>query len=375
MIRLPLDKLLPGMIVGRPILDENGRVLLNAGQFLNERYIRRIKEMNIPMVCIDDQLGLEEPAPLIKPVTYLKATSVLKQSYQQFTKTTKTDLSLLSGQIDNIIDEMAENSNLMVGMSDLKSYDDYTYQHCVNVCALAIMIGLSSGLKRHQLQELGIGAILHDIGKVKIPLEILNKPGNLDDEEFEIIKHHPLDGFKMIRESTDNKSSSAWVALQHHERLDGTGYPRGSHGTDLHEYSLIVAAADVFDALVSNRPYRHAYNNLEAMYIIGLSKGSHLSPRFVDILNQHINTFPSGTVVVLSTGDTAVVSQENVKEFAKPQVRLLFNSMNQAYKNDHMVDLAVCSNIHITKICNTKEAVEIICRYFSHGMGADKTVV
>jgi len=353
------------MIVGRPIMDENGRMLLSAGQVIKERYVRRIQELKIPMVYIDDQLGVEDSAPLVRQETISDVTRVLKQSYQQFIKSGKTDLKLVKCQIDNIIDDMADNNNLLVGMADLKSHDDYTYQHCVNVCVLAIMLGLSNGYNRSQLQDLGVGAIMHDIGKVLIPLEILNKPDALNDEEYSIIKRHPIDGFRMISNSSDISPVSARATLQHHERLDGTGYPIGVHGEDIHEYGLIVATADVFDALVSDRPYRPACNNHEAMNIVEQGKGSHLSPQFVDILSQHINPLPPGTVVTLSTGDVGIVSQENLKEFRKPQVRLLFNPQNQVYDTEYLVDLATFNSINISKIYSNADTAEVICRYLS----------
>src|SRR5665647_3333722 len=247
MFRISSGRISEGMVLGRPIIDAKNRFLLTAGQVLNERYVRRIKELQIPFVYIDDQLGIEDPIPPVRPATISMATDSLKQCYKQCAETEKTDLRTVQSQIDNIIDDLVTNSNIMVGMSDLKSYDDYTYQHSVNVCVLSIILGISQGYNRLQLQTLGTGAILHDIGKIKIPLEIINKPSSLTYEEYMEVKKHPWEGFKIINSLTDLPWSSAQAILQHHERIDGRGYPRGLTGVNILEYGLIVAVADVFD--------------------------------------------------------------------------------------------------------------------------------
>jgi len=365
MLRFSSERLSPGMVVGRPITDANGRVLLTARQVLNERYIKRIQELKIPMVYVDDQMGVQEPPAVVNPVTISKATKTLKQSYQQCAKTGKTNLTSIQSQIDNIIDDLATNSNILIGMTDLKSYDDYTYQHSVNVCVLAIMLGIDNGYNRSQLQTLGTGALLHDIGKISIPLEILNKTSALTDEEYTIIKKHPWEGFKMIKNSTEIRSLSAYVALQHHERIDGQGYPRGLNEGNIHEYGLIAAVADMFDALVSDRPYRHGYNNQEAIHIVEEIKGTHLAPQFVDILSKHINLYPPGTVVTLTTGDIAIVTHENLKDHKTPQVKLLFNSNQQVYHIDYPIDLAAASTISISNVHTPADAEQIICLYLS----------
>ncbi len=365
MLRLPSDRLIPKMVVGRPIIGENGRVLLTAGQILNAKYIRRIQELKIPEVYIDDLLGIEDVAPLVRSETVSRATLALKRSFQQCIKSGKADLNPIKSEIDNIIDEIATNTNLSIGMAELKTHDDYTYQHSVNVCVLAIIMGSSIGYNRRQLQELGAGAIMHDIGKVNIPLGILNKSGALNNEELNIIKKHPSDGFKMIRNSPQIKSVSARVTLQHHERFDGMGYPRRVAREAIHEYGLIVAVADVFDALISNRSYRSAYNNQEAINIVKQGKGSQFSPQFVDVLSRHINPCPCGTVVALNTGDIAIVCQENFKDFKKPQVKLLFDWQNQTYNKEYCLNLANVDSIQISDIYGTTEATKVICRYLA----------
>lgn len=365
MLRLASERLFPGMIVGQAIIDTSGRVLLTAGQVLNARYIRRIKELELTSVFIEDQLGIEDPTILVNPITIARATKTLKNTYEACAKKGKTNLAPMQSQIDNIIDDLLFNNNLLIGITDIKSHDDYTYQHSVNVCVLAIILGISNGYNRSQLQTLGTGALLHDIGKINIPLEILNKPGSLTDEEYMIIKKHSLDGFKIIRNSSEIPLLSAHIALEHHERVDGKGYPRSLVQENIHEYGLIVAVADIFDALVSDRPYRRGFSNQEAMKIVEQSKHTQLSPKFVDMLAKHVNLYPTGTVVTLTTGDIAVVTQENHINYSSPQVRLLFNADEQVYDKDIVIDLALDDTISISNTLSPADSDKNLVLYLS----------
>ena len=365
MLRIPTNRISEGMVLALPIIDANNLLLLTAGQVLTEKYVQRIQELQIPFVYIDDQLGIEESIPPVNPDTLSIATESLKQSYEQCAKTGKIDLRTVQSQVDNIIDDLITNSHIMIGMSDLKNYDDYTYQHSVNVCVLSIILGISHGYNHLQLQALGMGSILHDIGKIKIPLEIINKPSPLTYAEYMEIKKHPWEGFKIINSSIDLPRGSAQGILQHHERIDGRGYPRGIDEVNIHEYGLIVAVADVFDALVSDRPYRRAFNNQEAMEIMEREKGTHLSPLFVDALLSYINMYPPGTVVSLSNGDLAIVTRENVKDPKSPPLKLLFDAGKQAYEMNSSFDLGAHINIFITKALSPMEAEVIIIEFLT----------
>jgi len=365
MLRLATERLSPGMIVGRSITDAQGRVLLTAGQVLNARYIRRIKELKLTTIYIEDPLGIEDSFIPVSPVTISRATKTLKNTYEACAKTGKANFAPMQSQIDNIIDDLLFNDNLLIGMTDIKSHDDYTYQHSVNVCVLAIILGISNGYNRAQLRTLGTGALLHDIGKINIPLEILNKPGSLTDEEYMIVKKHSLDGFKLIRNSSEIPLLSAHIALEHHERVDGKGYPRGLVQENIHEYGLIVAVADIFDALVSDRPYRRGFSNKEAMRIVDQSKHTQLSPLFVDMLYKHVDLYPPGTVVTLTTGDIAVVTRENQEDYNTPQVKLLFNADQQVYDEEIAIDLAADTSISISNIQNPSDSEKNLCLYLS----------
>lgn len=363
MIMIPAEDLVPGMVVAQSIIDANHRVLLTSGQVLTYKYITRIQELGIPGVYIQEDLGIEEAPYLVSATTVCKATQTLKYSIDNYWRTNCLNVGCLRSQVDAIIDELVQNQGLVIGLTDLKSYDDYTYEHSVQVCIISLLIGITKGYNSIRLQEIGMGALLHDIGKTRVSPEIINKPGSLTVEERKIINRHTWEGFNIMRNSWQISLFSAHVALQHHERLDGSGYPRAIKGENIHEYAQIAAVADVYDALVSDRPYRSGYTNQEALAIINQQKGNLLSSDIVDILEAHVSLYPPGAIVELNTGDLAIVVVDNPEQPCRPKVRLLFDANGQVYCRE-IVDLAVYERIKVVRMLKTAEAGHEISRYF-----------
>ncbi|HWQ74858.1 MAG TPA: HD-GYP domain-containing protein [Syntrophomonas sp.] len=345
-------------------MDANERLLLAAGQVLNKKYVQRIQDLQIPFVYIKDPLGVVNCPPLVGPQIITDTINSLKDYYEEFAQTEKADLKPLKSQVDYIIDDISRNNNIMIGISDLKDYDDYTYQHSVNVCALSIALGIRHGYSRPQLQQLGMGALLHDIGKISLPLEIINKPDHLTFEEYTVVKRHPWEGSVIARDTNKGLSQeSVKGILQHHERLDGSGYPRGLSNGNIHPNGMIIAVADTFDALVSNRPYRAAFNNKQAIEIMEKERGTHLSPVFMDYLLSIVNIYPPGSVVNLSNGDQAVVTEVNPNDYSKPLVKLLFDDHGQAYDVNDVFSLEENLNVSILMVVEREKAEKRILNY------------
>lgn len=364
MIKVNTEDLNPGMILARSILEPcKNRVLLTAGQKLTSHYITRIREIGIPAVFIKDNLGLEEVEPIVSEITIQNTTQALKDSFQSCLKTGRLRIDKLREQVEAIIHEILVNKDVAFSITDIRNYDDYTYQHSVSVCILATLIGVSNGYNQSQLYELALGAILHDIGKLTVPQDILNKPDKLNANEMKLILAHPWEGFNIIRNTNQIPLLSAHVALQHHEKLDGLGYPRNMTGENIHEYAKITAIADIFDALTSDRPYRAGFSNEEALKILRSEGNTKVDAEFIDMLSLHISLLPRGSVVLLSTGDTAVVIEENVKTPYAPVVKLLYNASQQIYENNKTVDLQKFNTIKIKRAFNSAETSRILAQY------------
>ena len=327
MRRVSIYELDPGMIVARAIFDSAERVLLHAGVELNEKYIHGLQKAGIMSVYIRDELFDESDAvsDIISEKTRLKAIRTLKESVILLEKKHQLNLFAVKKTVDEIIDEIIANPHTLVSLTDIRSFDDYTYAHSVNVGVLSIMSGISLNYKRSQLKELGVGALLHDIGKIEINKNILNKPDDLSREEFAEIQRHAELGFDILRKHSVLSLLSAHIAFQHHERWDGQGYPRQLSGEEIHEYARIVAVADVYDALVADRPYRPAYSVTQAISILKRMTGLFFDPQCVKAFLNNIAIYPLGSLLELNTGELCMVIDINRKSPAQPVVRMLYD--------------------------------------------------
>jgi HD-GYP domain-containing protein (c-di-GMP phosphodiesterase class II) len=203
--------------------------------------------------------------------------------------------------------------------------DNYTYEHSVNVIVLSLIMGLELNYSKDRLYSLAVGAMLHDVGKVFVPKDILLKDGKLTEMEFDIIKEHPSRGYDYLKEEIGVSAMSRIIILQHHERVDGTGYPEGMCGSRIHEFSKIVSIADVYDALTSDRPYRRGLPPNDAIeYIMG-SADRYFDFDMVNAFLKRIVPYPAGTMVRLSNGDIAVVKEINRDYPLRPKVTIVWS--------------------------------------------------
>ncbi len=308
MRKVSLKFLRPGMKVARSVYDSGGRLLLAAGITLTENFIRHLSEMGIGSLYVEDEIfsgGVDVSGEIVPQSIRMESVKLLKETYHQAKSQRCVDTRTVQKTVDGLIDEVLSNYGTLLSFYEIRTYDDYTFNHSVDVCILSVLTGITLGYDRTKLRELGIGALLHDIGKVKVGKEILNKPGTLTPEEWQKIRRHPEDGFKILRRHQDIPLLSAHIALQHHERLDGSGYPRRLSGEEIHEYAQLVMIADVFGSLTSDRPYRKAYLVIQALDHIKSLAGKLFEKKFVAAFFSNISPFPAGTVVLLNTGRSA----------------------------------------------------------------------
>ena len=221
-----------------------------------------------------------------------------------------------------IYPEVLHSHNILHCLQGLKQQDDYTFAHSVSVCVLSVKLGQLMGIPEAKLQHLGIAGLLHDMGKAKVPLDILNKPDKLTDQEFDEIKKHPVYGFRIVRDIELHDRSVELAVLQHHERMDGTGYPLRLGAEKLHLFSSIVAVADVFDAITSERYYRPRFELLAAMEEITRKPSGYLDPIVSQKLVQYVQSMVPGEDVMLNTGEIASIVMVFDNEPLRPLVRV-----------------------------------------------------
>lgn len=352
MRRIRISELKNGMVVARTIIDSDGRILLRAGIQLNECYIEKLRNMGLHSVYIRDAFDNVEIHDVISEETRAEAVRLIKANFRAFENQHKLNIRAVKSMVDQIIDELLADLTVLVNLNDIRAFDDYTFAHSVNVAVLSIMTGITMGYNNLQLKELGVGAILHDVGKTRIDKSILSKAGELTKDEFEEIKKHTIYGFEILRQHPDVSLLSAHVAFQHHERWDGNGYPRCLAQEDILEYARIVAVCDVYDALLADRPYRASYTVNQALTILKRMGGIYLDKQCVNALITNIAVYPIGSVVELSTGEVGVVVDVNKEAPSRPVVRLVVDRYGNPMQRQQEVDLSKYTTVIVVKNLN-----------------------
>lgn len=333
---VPLQCVKENSKLARNIYDDEGRILLKEGTTLTEGILVKIKKLQIFTIFITDEYSDEIINEVIKPEVRQKAIQIVKEKFYNLEKSihghsisytkSEKEYESIAYMAKQLIEEILQNRDVVLDLVDIKSYDNYIFQHCVNVAVISLVIGIKLNLHKFDLIDLCIGAMLHDIGKVFIPAEILNKKGSLTPEEFEIMKQHTTKGYDYLRESNSLSITSVLVALQHHEKVSGQGYPDGKSGEQISKFAKIVAIADVYDALTSDRPYRQAISPNEALEYIMASGEIQFEYKFVQVFSKVVVPYYIGTFVKLSNGDIAIVKRINFDVPLRPQVEVIRSS-------------------------------------------------
>ncbi len=337
MRKIPIKHLKPGMILGKNLYDRHSSLLLAKGNRMGNYEINRIKDYRYQAVYIADQdnddieffVNTEDINDELRNQAVSSVKELFSMANSQFFS--KKLITNVKQTLDNIINEITLNKNATYTMTDLKLFDDYTYYHSVNVTIIATIIGVSIKLSKAMLYELAVGALMHDIGKIFVPKEILLKQNSLTPGEFSLIKDHSRKGYEYLIEMDEFSPESSLVALTHHEKYNGNGYPDGISGIDIPLFGRILAVADVFDALVSDRPYRKALLPSEAIEHISGSSGQHFDPDIIDIFLEKISPYPVGSYVMLSNGQKGVVVENQPKYGLRPKVKIIDDSTNPIY--------------------------------------------
>jgi putative nucleotidyltransferase with HDIG domain len=233
--------------------------------------------------------------------------------------------------VNSLADEVSQNRTALLALTTLKNYDSYTFTHMVNVSILTMGQARGLGIDGPLLREFGLSALLHDIGKVKTPSEILNKPDKLTDQEFEILRRHTVDGAEILRRTPEIPALAPVVAFEHHLRLDGTGYPFGISRGTLNLATMLCGIADVYDAMRSQRVYQEAFPTDRILAVLQRNDGKQFDQHLVRRFSQLVGIYPAGNLVRLNTGEVAVVLKSYPPDPYRPRVRLLFDSAGAAF--------------------------------------------
>lgn len=272
---------------------------------------------------------------------YHKSISTAKVVFNNVLETdTDVDTDQMCQQIEEMVRDFgATFGNIVIMLNNMEGYDDSTYAHCINVSLLATTIGRKLGFSREEQRILAVGGLLHDVGKLKVPEKIIKKPGKLDEEEYDVVKRHPGDGYELLK-TKGLPEDVLLCVLQHHEKCDGSGYPLGLKREEINKFAKIVAIADVYDAMTSNRVYRNALCPFVAAEIFEAESYEKYEVEYlVPFLNYIVEVYV-GMDVVLNNGEKGSVVMINKDNLARPLLKT----------KDGFVDLSKAEGITIKKI-------------------------
>ena len=251
------------------------------------------------------------------------------------------DVATVLPVVDEISASVARNASTLISITRLKTKDEYTYMHSVAVCALMINLARQLGLGEAATRDAGIAGLLHDLGKTAMPDHILNKPGKLTDTEFEIMRTHPERGHEALALSAGMPDAALDVCLHHHEKIDGSGYPKGLKGEEISLLARMGAVCDVYDAVTSNRPYKDAWGASDSLSAMFGWKG-HFDENILAAFIRGIGIYPVGTLVRLASDRLAVVADQNQADLTRPIVRIFHCADKRAGLPFHDLDIARC---------------------------------
>ena len=363
MIRLKPNQLKTGMVTAQSIFNEKGAPFLVRGTPLTDRYIYRLRQLSIPelhVTSLSSNFQLQPPPDIVEERTRVQAVDNVAETFREAEENGRFDMTRLEKCADFLVrDIMAKKKNL-VQITDIRLHDSYTFSHSVNVAVLSTMLGDLCGYSKRKLQIITLGGLLHDIGKLAVPTPILNKSGSLTAGEFKIIRRHPSEGRKILKELTSPIASIlAIIAVQHHEHLDGSGYPYHVRGKSIHPYSRITAIADVYDALTSVRPYKRAYKPNVVYRMMMQNSTGHFDMDRLRLFFDNVAIYPVGTVMKTQLG-YAIVKKVVFGHTLAPVVIVFADKNGNLLKKPFGVNLAHCRRDAIQYVMDDVELLNFI---------------
>ncbi|MBN1981416.1 MAG: HD-GYP domain-containing protein [Chitinivibrionales bacterium] len=272
-------------------------------------------------------------------VIYKQSMDITVEALRSAKKTNAFSMKRIRNGAEHIVQSVLRNPDALVSLTQIKGIDEYTFTHSVNVCILTTLLATLLGYNEEELLEIGTGGLLHDIGKMQIPDRILNKPGKLTDAEFRIMKNHPMFGMEIVGKKANVSDYVKTIIMQHHERFDGSGYPYGLSGNQIHEVGLIAAVADVYDAITSDRVYKSAETPQKALATLFQNCDKEYSRHIVEIFTKHLGIYPVGSFVRLMCGVFGIVTRVEKGHLLTPRVLILFDKEGRKIADPTEVDL------------------------------------
>lgn len=348
MEKLPISEVKAGMKLAKDVVLDDGRILLLAGFTIKPRYLNKLAAYNVPYVYVEDEIiTLDE---ISEERVYEDAFTNIKGIMESVRLDEEIDIVQLKDTVNTMIHHILNDDMIFMTLTGIRDIDNYTFLHCVDVCIYTVVTAKALNMSYDEIQELAMAAILHDIGKCKVPLSILNKPGKLTKEEFDIMKRHTIQGMEIAKKMPGLSDKISRIICQHHEKWDGSGYPIGLKNYDIEIGARIISIADVYDALTANRVYRKRFMPHEAAEYLMAQNESQFDPRIIKCFIDNIAVYPQDVIVLLNTGEVARVLPSRGLASMRPKVSVITRKDGPPVYNPFEIDLRKNPTIFVVDI-------------------------
>ena len=358
---IPISGLKAGMVCGKNLYDVSNQLMLTKGSVVRQTYIDRIKRLGYQGIYIDDEFSSDIIVrDVISNDLRMTAVDLIRDmcvySCSNNRESSVVDKKVLQTRevVSSIIEQILGQDETLINLIDLKFHDDYTFFHSVNVSIMSLLMGLELEMDKEDLVNLGLAAMLHDIGKMFVKQDLLHRRGSLNVEEYKEVKRHVVRGYDYLRSIFDLPAAVYVPVLQHHEHYDGNGYPKGLKGEEIHPFARIICVTDVYDALTANRPYRKPMQTATALEYIIDNNGILFDDNLTGIFVKKVAPYPVGTYVRLNSGHAGIVFKNYSDDFRRPVVKLIIDRLGKRIKPIY-VDLKHEKQLASLKIVGANE--------------------
>lgn len=348
----PINKLNGDEILGKNIFTNDGRILLKAGTKLSGTYVRKMLEMGIFYVYVEDE-RLSDVNVEDEKISLLKQTTL--ENMSRITKNTsmvsdKRAMNEYIKVVEDLISYIQRDADVNQSLHDIQTHSNVTYVHSIDVCIMSTFIGTAMKLDSNSIKELGVAAILHDIGKIALPKNIANKEGNFTEEELKQFKEHPYLGATILKKNLRISDAIVKAVQQHHERMDGKGYPYGMEGRSISKFTRIITISDVYDTITNSREYKKSFTPNDAYELILAGSGTIFDKDIVKIFKKSFSVYPLGCCVKLSDGVEGYVVRQNENFPDRPVIRVIYDSETKKDIESYEIDLVKNISLAINSI-------------------------
>jgi HD-GYP domain-containing protein (c-di-GMP phosphodiesterase class II) len=338
-----LDEIQPGMYLSKPLISADGTVLLHEGIVMKERYIEYLRNKGFNSLYVGDP-QIQETLEMEEDFYSLKykqeAMDNAGEIINHFSAGKGVNLDNLKRVVSEWVNQLGQKPESMMNLLDIRRKEGYMFSHAVNTSILSIMTGIAMGYNDKQLDELGLAAMLHDVGKIKFSMNVARQfPGYLTKNEREEYRRHPFYSLEILRENYTLSVNVLNACFQHHERWNGSGYPMGLKGDTICEYAQIISIADVYERLIVGMPHRLPTPIYYAVAILNKAAGEYFNPIIVDKFNQSVAVYPIGKTVKLNNQQSGVILGIDIKNKSTPIVRITTNQDNNETNQIIKLDL------------------------------------